>query len=156
MRRPLLAAALGAAMAAPPALADTRYIAPYVELGQAVGADLTNDDVVTWTQVAVGVDAGVSNGRAEGQISARYERRIPWGGNLTDVDMLSGLARGSVKLSPALSIDAGALATRSRMDIRGAAPGLFSDDSANISNVYSLYVAPQLATNVGPAQATAA
>mgnify|MGYP001041624951 FL=1 len=156
MRRPLLAAALGAAMTASPALADTRYIAPYVELGQAVGADLTNDDVVTWTQVAVGVDAGVSNGRAEGQISARYERRIPWGGNLTDVDMLSGLARGSVKLSPALSIDAGALATRSRMDIRGAAPGLFSDDSANISNVYSLYVAPQLATNVGPAQVTAA
>lgn len=152
MRRGLLAASLGAVMIASPALADTRYVAPYVELGQAIGADLTNDDVVTWTQVAVGVEAGISGRRAEGQISARYERRIPWNGNLADVDMVSGLARGSVKLAPGFSIDAGALATRTRADIRGAAPGLFSDNSANVSNVYSVYLGPQYTTSAGPAQ----
>ncbi len=150
------AALAGGALAAAPALADTRYVAPYIELGQAIGADLTHDDVVTWTQVAVGVDAGVSNGRAEGQISARYERRIPWNGSLADVDMISGLARGSVKLTPNFSIDAGGLATRTRADINGPAPGLFSDNSANVSNVYSAYIGPQFAANAGPAQVSAA
>ena len=147
---------LAVALAASPAAADTRYLIPYVEVGQAIGADLSSDDVVTWTQLAAGIDAGVSGRRAEGQISARYERRIPWGGDLVDQDMLSGLARGSIKLTPALSFDAGALATRTRADIRGAAPGLYSSDPANISNVYSIYLGPQLSTAVGPAQLTAA
>ena len=100
-----------------------------------VALAVSTDDVVTWTQLAAGVDAGVSSRQAQGQISARYERRIPWGGDLVDQDMLSGLARGTVKITPSLSFDAGALATRTRADIRGAAPGLFSDNSTNVSNV---------------------
>ena len=94
------AALLVVALAASPAAADTRYLIPYVEVGQAIGADLSTDDVVTWTQLAAGVDAGVSSRQAQGQISARYERRIPWGGDLVDQDMLSGLARGTVKITP--------------------------------------------------------
>lgn len=150
------AALLVVALAASPAAADTRYLIPYVEVGQAIGADLSTDDVVTWTQLAAGVDAGVSSRQAQGQISARYERRIPWGGDLVDQDMLSGLARGTVKITPSLSFDAGALATRTRADIRGAAPGLFSDNSTNVANVYSVYLGPQLSTSAGPAQITAA
>ncbi len=161
MRRALLAAALGAGITAAPAMAQTpasgqtRYVTPYIELGQGVSADLTNDDSVTWTQVAVGVDAGVSSDRAEGQISARYDRRFPWSDRYGSTDFLSGLARGSVKLTPNFTIDAGALATRARSDIRGAAPAAYGYDSANTANLYSLYAAPQFTTDAGPAKVMA-
>ena len=70
----ILAGALTtSALVASPAAARSHYVAPYIEATQAVAADLSNgDDVVTYSSLAAGIDAGVSTGRTDGQISYRY------------------------------------------------------------------------------------
>jgi hypothetical protein len=137
-------------LAATPAAARDRYIQPYVELSQVAAADLTNDDVLTYTQLAAGIDAGINTRRAQAQVSYRYERRFDWTDKVADGDVHSGLARAAVKITPALSIEGGALATRARSDIRGAAPGNLVGNIGNSSQVYSAYVGPTLATRAGP------
>ncbi|MCT8003461.1 hypothetical protein NZL82_16415 [Sphingomonas sanguinis] len=127
-------------------------LTPYVEVGQLFSADLNGGDAVTYTTLAAGVNAAVQTMRAEGQVSYRYERRIGWSDRAGDGDIHSGLARGSYRLTRELSIDGGALATRTRADIRGAAPGVLVGDIGNISQVYSAYIGPSLATQAGPVQ----
>lgn len=138
-----------AAFAGPPAGAREKRITPYIELGQVLTADLNGGDVLTYSSVAAGVDATFQSRRAEVQISYRYEHRFSESGRLGDEDIHSGLARAAVKLVPGLSVDGGALATRARSDIRGAAPGLLNGNVANISQVYSFYGGPTLGTHVG-------
>jgi hypothetical protein len=151
------AAVLGAgAMCAVPAEARNRDIAPYIEVGQILSADVQNGDVLTYTTVAAGIDASVHSRRAEVQISYRYEHRFSEDGRLTDADIHSGLARASVKVLPVLTLEGGALATRARADQRGAAPGILTGNSPNISQVYSLYAGPTFGSHVGPFGVSAA
>ena len=148
--------ALAMALAASGAQARDRFVAPYIELTQVFDADLDGgDDVLTYSQIAVGVDAAISGRRAEGQVSYRYERRIAWDDDLGDQDIHTGLARGSVRVARGLSIEGGALATRARADIRGAAPGNLIGNVDNITQVYSLYAGPVLNTSAGPVQIAA-
>ncbi len=147
--------ALVAVLGAPPAAARDRYVAPYIEVSQIVDADLTNDDVVTYSQIAIGIDAGVTGRRAEGQVSYRYERRIQWDDRLSDDDVHTGLARGSVRVAPGFSLEGGAVATRARSDIRGAAPGNLVGNIDNVTQVYSVYAGPSVSTNAGPVQVSA-
>ncbi|WP_343525669.1 hypothetical protein [Sphingomonas sp.] len=135
-----------------PASGPRAYVTPYIELGQLLTADLNRGDVVTYTNLAAGVNAQVRTARAEGQISYRYEHRFGWNDRTGDGDIHSGLARGAYRITPELTIDGGALATRSRADIRGAAPGVLVGDVGNISQVYSAYVGPMLSTRAGPVQ----
>lgn len=147
----LLAVAL-MVLASPAAAQDdgrTRYVQPYIEVAQAVTADLSNDDVTTYTAVAAGIDAGVQSARAQGQVSYRYERRFDWADRVADQDVHSGLARAAVTLTPGLNLEGGAIATRTRSDIRGAAPGNLVGNVANIAQIYSLYAGPSVATRVG-------
>ncbi len=132
-------------------------VVPYLEVQQILTADLKNGgDVLTYTTVAAGVDAGISTRRAEGQLSVRYERRIGWDSDLADQDVISGIARGRVEIVPrTVSIEAGALATRSRLDGRGAAPGVLVGDAANTANVYSGYIGPTVTTQIGELSANA-
>lgn len=167
MRWPLLAAL---ALAASPALAqdmggDTppaqdsaaatqapraeKYVAPYIELGQVLTADLTYDDVLTYSEVAAGIDAGISTRSAQGQLSYRYERDIGWGKHLDDSDYHQGLARAAVGVAPGVSIEGGALAVRSRTDIRSAAPAASQPNGDNLSQVYAVYAGPTIGTHVG-------
>lgn len=147
----VLAVALAALAAAPAAAQSGRatYVQPYIEVNQAVAADLTNDDVTTYTSVAAGIDAGVQTARAQGQVSYRYERRFDWADDVADQDVHSGLARAAVTLAPGLNLEGGAIATRTRSDIRGAAPGNFVGDVANVAQIYSLYAGPSLSTRAG-------
>ncbi|WOE73780.1 hypothetical protein [Alterisphingorhabdus coralli] len=127
-------------------------VTPYIEVGQVLLADLNNDNVVTFSVVAAGVDAGIRGQRAEGQVSVRYERRIEWGDEIGDQDILSGIARGSVQLIPnALSFEAGGLATRSSIDVRGAQPTNVVGDNDNIAQLYSVFAGPSVNTNIGSA-----
>ena len=137
-----------ATVSGPPA--RRTYVAPYVEAAQILDADLNSGDVLTYSSIAVGVDAGIDTARASGQISYRYERRIGWDDEIGDDDVHSGLARGSVRLTRGLSVDAGALAARSRSDIGGAAPGNFVGNVDNVSQIYSVYAGPSLSTQAGP------
>lgn len=147
--------ALAALVASGGAEARTRYVQPYVELSQVVAADLTNDEVLTYSQVAVGVDAGVSGRNVEGQVSYRYERRIQWNDRYADDSVHTGLARASARVAPGFSIEGGAIATRARSDIRGAAPGTFVGPADNLTQVYSLYAGPSVTTQAGPVRIAA-
>ena len=151
-----IALALGAAAAAlvgsgtADAQSDRQTtIVPYIEVSQVLDADLKGGDVVTYSQVAVGIDAATDTPRTQAQISYRYERRIGEGHNIGDADVNTGLARIDAKVAPGLSLEAGALATRSRDDIRGAAPGVLIGNVDNVSQVYTVYGGPSYRGNAG-------
>ena len=158
MIRSLLLASVALSVAAPAAAQEKRRVAvlPYIELSQTAAADLKNGDVLTYTSVAAGVDASIDTRRASAQVSYRYEHRFGETDHLGDEDVHSGLARASVLVTPGLTVEGGALATRARSDIRGAAPGVLAGDRSNISQVYALYAGPTLATNAGPVSLGAA
>ncbi len=142
----------GCVAASPAAAQEARrvVVSPYIELAQVLDADLNSGDVLTYSSIAAGIDAVVQTRQAEGQVSYRYERRIGWGDDLGDSDIHSGLARASFRLTPSFSVEGGAIATRARSDIRGAAPGNLVGDVDNISQVYGLYAGPTLSTTAGP------
>ncbi|WP_242186520.1 hypothetical protein [Sphingomonas sp. CARO-RG-8B-R24-01] len=127
-----------------------RSIAPYIEIGQVVTADLTTDDVLTYSTLAAGVEASLQTRRTQAQVSYRYERRLSYDKRVGDNTIHSGLARGAIRLVPGVSFDGGAIATRVRSDIRGAAPGNLAGNVDNIAQLYSGYLGPTLASHVGP------
>ncbi|MFN3820020.1 hypothetical protein [Blastomonas sp.] len=126
-------------------------VVPYLEVGQVISADIKNGgDLLTYSLAAVGVDAVVQTARTEAQVSVRYERRFSWNDDFGDQDAISGIARANVQLIPnTLSIEAGALGARSRIDGAGAAPSNLIGGSDNVTQIYSLYAGPTLATQVG-------
>ena len=135
-----------------PAAAQNRHVAivPYIEVSQSLYADLNSGDVLTYSTVAAGADVAANTNRVSAQLSYRYERRIAWDDNVGDEDVQSGLAQVAFKATPTLTVQAGGIATRSRADIRGAAPGNLVGNVDNISQVYSVYGGPTLATHAGP------
>ena len=147
-----LIALLAAAGVMTPAQAERR-ISPYIEAQQVLDADFNNGgDVVTYTSLAAGVDAEVRNRRVEVGLSYRYEHRLSYDDDFGDEDIHSGLARARIAITPALSLEGGAIATRARSDIRGAAPVFLTGDSSNITQVYGFYGGPTLSTSAGPLQ----
>jgi hypothetical protein len=147
--------AVGPAASAEPAQAAPRDrprvdVSPYIEVQQVFFADLDGgNDLLTYTTVAAGVDASISTRRAEGQVSLRYERVIGYDNQVPDQDIVSGLARGSVAVTRNLSLEAGALATRSGVDGRGASQTSFLPFSDNVTQVYSVYAGPTFSAQVG-------
>lgn len=133
-------------------------IVPYIEAQQVVSMQLSpGDDVVTWTQLAAGVDAGISGRNSEASVSLRYERVIGYG-EIADSDTITGIARGSVAVVPrTLTFEAGALATRTEVDGLGAStPGLFATNASSSSQLYSVYAGPTLQAAVGRMALTSA
>lgn len=158
MSRTFILLAGGVAIAASPALAQEgrrNQITPYIEIGQVLTADLQSGDVLTYTTANAGIDASIQTRNVELQLSYNYQRNFSWKKSVSDDDSHSGLARATVRVAPGLSLEGGALATRSRSDIRGAAPVNLTADDRNISQVYSAYVGPSYAGNVGPASVNA-
>jgi len=153
MMRSLPIAALAAVVVlAPSAHARKRTeLHPYLEVNQTALADLKNNGPLeTYTSLAAGIDANTSTSRADAQISARYEYRKGWGRNADDAHVISGLARGRFDVVPrVLSFEGGALATRTRTDIRGTALNTGLGNPSNVSQLYSAYVGPSLAAHVG-------
>lgn len=129
---------------------------PYIEASQLFVAELSpGDDVVTYTQLAAGVDAQVQGRHNGGSVSVRYEYNVGYGDAL-DSDTVSGVARGYASIVPqALTIEAGALAARTRVDGNGGATlnPLLGEESE--SRIYSAYAGPTLATRAGDADISA-
>lgn len=124
-------------------------VSPYLEVGAILSADLKNGgDVLTYSTLAAGVDANISSRRAELAASIRYERRFGLSDNLSDQDVISGLVRGRYELARGLNLEAGGLASRTRVDGAGAAPGIVVGDQSNVANVYSVYAGPTLTQKV--------
>lgn len=126
-------------------------VSPYIEAAQVALAELSpGNDVVTYTVVAAGIEAGFGGRNNHGSLSLRYERRVGWGGDTADGDTISGIARIASAIVPrTLTIEAGALASRSRVENNGAAvPGTI-DLGDSVSQVYSVYAGPTLSTHTG-------
>ena len=150
------AIAPAAAQDAPDAGAGARggrivAVSPYIEVSQVFLAELSpGDDVVTYTQLAVGVDASVRGRNSGGSASVRYERNIGYGDASVDTDTISGVARGYLSVVPReMTLEAGALASRTSIDGSGAATAnpLVSEDAE--SRIYSAYAGPNLHTRAG-------
>ena len=126
---------------------DGRRVAvqPYIEAAQVLGVELDpGNDVFTYTRLAAGVDAAVVGARSAASASLRYERRIAYG-DRQDADTLSGVARGALSLANrAVTLEAGALASRTNLGNGGVAlPGAFGDVD-NTTQVYSVYAGPSV------------
>lgn len=125
-------------------------VSPYLEVGQVLTADLKNGgDVLTYTNVAVGIDAAIVTTRAELAATLRYEHRFGWNGGLGDSGTINGLARGRIEAARGLNLEGGALATRTRADGQGADSGLFIGDASNVAKLYSVYAGPTFARRIG-------
>lgn len=134
-----------------PAQRSTRVVQPYIEVSQVLSAQLSpGDEVLTFTQIAAGVDINVQGRNSGAAVSVRYERNIAYGDDSVDSDTISGVARGTLALVPnSLSLEAGALASRTRIDAGGGttANPLVREDAE--SRFYSAYAGPSLNTRVG-------
>lgn len=128
-----------------------RIVQPYIEVAQVVSAEITpGNDVVTFTQVAVGADINLQGRNSGAAVSVRYERNIGYGDDGIDTTTISGIARGALAVVPGtLNLEAGALASRSRVDASGGvtANPLVREDAE--SRIYSAYAGPSLTARVG-------
>ena len=134
---------------------SSTFVQPYIEVNQVLTAQLTpGDDVLTFTQIAAGVDTTVQGRNSVASVSVRYERNIGYG-DAVDSDAISGIARGSLAIIPrAVTFEAGALASRTRIDGGGGVTSnpLVAEDQT--SDIYSLYAGPSVATRVGALDVT--
>lgn len=128
----------------------SRYVSPYIEAAQVVTAEISpGDDVLTYSRLAAGVDASIAGRNNAGSVSLRYERMIGWSDEAPDGNILSGVARGYATVTRGVQIEAGGLAARTRVENTGSAVlGPFGDDDT-ITQVYSVYAGPSIATRAG-------
>lgn len=132
-------------------------VTPYIEVGQVVTGEFTNGgDVLTYSTVAVGVEASVSTRRMQAAVDARYERRISWDDPLLDNDVISGAARVRYDLTQGLALEAGALATRASVDGRAGTADFSAGNVGNIANLYSVYAGPTFGRRIGDVDVGAA
>ncbi len=125
-------------------------VTPYIEAQQVLVSDLKNGgDVLTYSTIAVGADATIDTRRAQAQFNVRYERLIAYDDGVDNQDVITGLARGAVKVAPGLSLEAGGIATRAKIDGRGSSATNLVGNPDNIAQVYSVYAGPTYATQIG-------
>ena len=96
-------------------------IDPYIEANQIVTQRINPDsETAVYGGVAAGVDASVQGRRAGGSVSLRYDRVISYGddlsGDVSGGDSVTGVARGYVAAAPGITLEAGGLAARSRVE----------------------------------------
>lgn len=131
-------------------------VMPYIEAAQVLIGELEpGNDLVTFTQLAVGVDASIAGRNSAGSASLRYDRRIGWEG-VPDLDTVSGIARTSLALAPgALTLEAGGMAMRTRVEGNGStAIGGFGANPDGTVQMYSGFVGPSLQTHAGMLEIT--
>lgn len=126
-------------------------IQPYLEVSQNIFKHIhPGDELLTYTAVAAGVDVSLAGRRTEGAVSVRYERRFVEKGNYGSSDTFSGLARVKHDLIPrTLTIEAGGLAARTHVDASGAGSLNTLANPDSVSQIWSVYAGPALATHVG-------
>jgi hypothetical protein len=132
------------------------HVSPYIEARQVISAELSpGSETLTYSEIAAGVDAVVAGRNNAVSASLRYERRIGWG-KANSGDTISGLLRGYAAIVPqTLQIDAGVLATRTRVEAGGAAVLAALGDRNNSTQLYSAYAGPTLSTHMGEAKVDA-
>jgi hypothetical protein len=131
-------------------------VTPYIEAAQIVTSELSpGDDTLTYSMVAAGLDASIQGRNNGASVSLRYEHRFGWG-RADDGDTISGVANGYATVTPGLTVHAGGLAARSRVDADGRTVLSTLDTTGDtVTQVYSVFAGPSLATHAGPVAVTA-
>jgi hypothetical protein len=133
-------------------------ISPYIEASQILSHELSpDDDTVTFTQLAVGVDTAIAGRRNAASVSLRYERNIAYGDDTNNFggDVLTGVARGSTTIVPnAVTFEAGGLASRSQIDADGSNVINPLTGSDSTSETYSAFAGPSVRTRAGDVDVT--
>lgn len=127
-------------------------VTPYIEAAQVISKEFNpGDDFVTYTSIAAGIDAEIQGRNTEGALSLRYERRIGWRDDDPDGDLISGIGRVGVGILPnkSLTLEAGGLAARTRVEGNGAAILSPIVNDPGQSNIYAAYAGPSVRTNAG-------
>lgn len=124
-------------------------VEPYIEASQILTAQLSPfDDVLTYTQVAAGVDASYIGRNSGASVSLRYEHNFGYG-DASDSDTVSGIARGYTTLVPQmLTLEAGALASRTTVTSGGANVFAGQNNLDNSTQTYSAYIGPNLSAEI--------
>ncbi len=138
------------AMAATPAAARTS-IHPYIEVQQVFTADLSGhqQDAVTYTGAAAGVDITLDSQHLHGQIDYRYDHYFSWSHKYRDSDIHNGLATVVYQPTPEISLNAGGIATRARGQLGQQTPGFLVGDLSNTTQVYAVEAGPSYAGHLG-------
>jgi hypothetical protein len=124
-------------------------IVPYIEAQQLVTSELSpGDETLTYSQLAAGVDASVQGRHNAAAVSLRYEHRFGWG-RAPDDDAVSGIANGYATVAPGVSLHAGGLAARTRVEGDGSAVLSPIDGGDQVTQIYAVYGGPSVATHVG-------
>ncbi|WP_370177427.1 preprotein translocase subunit YajC [Alteriqipengyuania sp.] len=137
-------------------------IDPYIEANQVVTQRIEPDsETAVYGAVAAGVDASVQGRRGGGSVSLRYDRVISYGDDLSNGvsggDSVSGIARGYAALTRGVTVEAGGLAARTRVDSGGGTTLASGQpiDADSEARVYSAYAGPNISTQVGVANVSA-
>lgn len=132
-------------------------IQPYIEVQQVFTQELSpGDDAVTYTQAAAGVDMSVQGRNNGASLSVRAEHTFGYDDGVADSTSVTGIASGYATVVPqVLTVEAGGLATRTRVDGNGGSSTnpVAIDDSE--SRIYSAYAGPNVHTRVGDAEVNA-
>lgn len=136
---------------------DRTSIDPYIEANSIASWQISpGSDVVTYTQLAAGVDAAIVGRNNGGSVSVRYERNLAHQSGQPDSDTITGIARGYASIVPrVLTVEAGALASSTRVDAQGRSViNLIVDDNLS-TQTYSIYAGPNLQTRAGDVEVSA-
>lgn len=132
-------------------------IDPYIEANSLASWQISpGSDVVTYTQLAAGVDASIAGRNNGGSVSLRYERNFAHQSEGSDSDTITGLARGYATIIPrVLTFEAGGLASTTRIDAQGRSViNPLVDDNLS-TQTYSAYAGPNLQTRMGTVDVSA-
>lgn len=126
-------------------------IDPYIEVNSIAQWQISpGDELLTYSQLAAGVDASVVGRRNGASVSLRYERNFAHQDNGLDSDSLTGLARAYTTIIPnALTFEAGALANRTSVDSSGRSIIAPNTDVDLATHTYSVFAGPTLQTQAG-------
>jgi len=134
-----------------PAAAQRRAtVTPYIEVSQVATAELNGGETLTYSQLGAGLDGSIRTRRVQVQVSYQYQQRFTEKGSLQPGDSHNGLAQARITAARGLTLEAGAVATRTRTDARGDALTGNAANARNLSQLYSGYVGPKLDTHAGP------
>lgn len=132
-------------------------IDPYIEANSLASWQISpGNDVVTYTQLAAGVDASIVGRNNGGSVSLRYERNFAHQSDGADSDTITGVARGYASIVPrVLTVEAGALASSTRVDAQGRSVFNPLVDDNLTTQTYSAYAGPNLQTRAGDVDVSA-
>jgi len=136
------------AMVPSSAYADVE-VNPFVSLRQVV-ADGTRREGRGWLEAGAGFAALLDTNRVDGNISYRYNRRIPEFGNIKTRNRHNANANVRAELiDDFLMLNAGGTASQYTTDARGFNATNPDDESSNQTQIFSGYVEPSVLQRIG-------